>query len=440
MEDMKLVEKVVIKPNILTNNKRIFLSNIDLSLVVYQESVSFFDPPFTKMTLSESSNSLYTALSLLLVHYDFFAGRLVPALEDNDRFEIDCNGAGVVVAVAKTSSALNQLGGLLAPKPEFMQLVGFLHDEGEQEVKLENKPLLHLQLTQFGCGSLALASRYNHCVLDGIAVRDFEKNLAALTRGDDIVTLPNPDRTIFKARNPPRINHPHFEYSTSCETDDLFTPCGKSKINIEHCLAQNKNRSIYLSPERISSLKKKALEDGKLKKCTSFQVVAAKIWKARSIAMKMKDETNNTMLFPVDARRIITPQAPNGFAGNALVPGFARASVKELKDREDSYLVKIVQEGIERLDDEYVRSGIDWLEVHRGVPCKENSFSLVAWFRLGLEEDVFSWGKIKCATPILIKPGLVILLPGSESKGGLNVCLELPDHQMEEFCKLLMEC
>ncbi|XP_048233179.1 hydroxycinnamoyltransferase-like [Ricinus communis] len=437
MEDLKLVEKVVITPENPTDRRRIFLSNIDLSLVVYQESVSFFDPPLSKLSFSESCNNLCSALGKLLVPYDFFAGRLVPALEDKDRFEIDCNGAGAVVAAAKTSSTLSQLGELLAPKEEFRQLVAFLQDESEQ-VELQDKPLLHLQLTHFGCGSLALASRYNHCVLDGIAVREFEKNLAALTRGDEIVMLPNPDRTIFKARNPPRINHPHYEYSTGCRTDSLFTVCGTSGINVNNCLPQNKTRLIFISPKRIASLKKAALQDGKLKRCSSFQVVAAKIWKARSIAMKMQDDVNSMMLFPVDARKIVAPQAPNGFAGNALVPGFSRASVKELKDGEDSVLVKKVQEGIERLDDEYVRSGIDWLEVHRGVPCRENSFSLVAWFRLGLEEDVFSWGKIKCATPILIKPGLVILLPGPEGEGGLNVCLELPDDQMDEFCRLLM--
>lgn len=143
---MKLVEKVVILPEKPTNPRRIFLSNIDLALVVYQESVSFFDPPQNKMSFSEACNSLYRALSSLLVPYDFFAGRLVPALEDNHRFEIDCNGAGAVVAAVKTETNLSQLGDLLVPKPEFRQLVAFLHEEGEEEMELINKPLLHIQV------------------------------------------------------------------------------------------------------------------------------------------------------------------------------------------------------------------------------------------------------------------------------------------------------
>ncbi|KDP26368.1 hypothetical protein JCGZ_17526 [Jatropha curcas] len=451
MEKLKLLEKVMVVPERPTNRKRIFLSNIDLSLVVYQESVSFFDPPKNKKSFSESCNSLYNALRQLLVPYDFFAGRLVTALENDNRFQIECNGAGVVVAAAKTDSALIQLGELLEPKPEYRQLVAFLHEEGEEEMKIQDKPLLYLQLTEFACGCLALASRYNHCVVDGIAVGEFQKNLAALTRGDQIVMLPNPDRALFKARNPPEITHPHYEYSTvvaeamKMETADLFTVCGTTGVkSINNCSTystktRTTTRSIHISAKQISILKKAVLQDGNLENCTTFQVVAAKIWKARTIAVKMKEETNTTMLFPVNVRRIISPPAPSGFAGNALIPGFARVKVKEVKEREVSYLVKKVQEGVKRLDDEYVRSSIDWLEVYKGVPCRENSFSLVAWFRLGLEGEVFSWGKIKCTAPVVVKPGLVFLLPGTLEEGGIHVCLELPDEEMNEFCRLLME-
>lgn len=94
---------------------------------------------------------------------------------------------------------------------------------------------------------------------------------------------------------------------------------------------------------------------GRLKSCSSFHVVAEKIWKAKSIAVDMPDE------IPVDVWKRVVPQASSGFAGNAIVPAFAQATVKELKEKEDSWLVRKVREGFERLDDEYVRSGIDCL-------------------------------------------------------------------------------
>ncbi|KAJ7961542.1 Omega-hydroxypalmitate O-feruloyl transferase [Quillaja saponaria] len=370
MEGIELVEKAVITPEKSTTQGQIFLSNIDLGLVVYQESVTFFDPPSNQMSFSEAFNRLCHALRRLLVPYAFLAGRLVPSLDENHRFEIDCNGAGVLVAAAKTHRKLSEFGDLLAPKPDFRQFVAFVLQEGEEDIDLKDKPLLCIQLTQFGCGSLALAPYYNHCTLDGVSVRDFESNLAAFTRGDDLTILPKPDRTALKARNPPKL--------------------------------QNYGRHGALHQR----------------------------WQRRKFQQ---------CCFHVDARKIISPQLPDGFSGNALIPGFARATVKELTEDEDSSHIRKVQEGIERLDDEYVRSGIDWLEVNRGVPRREDSFSLVAWWRLGLDEQLFAWGRVKCAIPVVVKPGLVMLLPGPKNEGGLSVCLELPEDHMEEFSKIMME-
>lgn len=262
--------------------------------------------------------------------------------------------------------------------------------------------------------------------------------MAAITRGNDLIIVPNADRTLLRARNPPKITHPHFEYSKSTQIENLFTIRGTSGSS-RHSLAQNQIHILYLSPQRITSLKKKALENNNLENSTTFHVVAAKIWKARSIATKMAEDGVSTMLFPVDIRKRVVPELPDGFAGNALVPGFARATVRELKELEDACHIRKVQEGVERLDDEYIKSGIDWLEVNRGVPCKEDGFSLVAWWRLGLEKQHFAWGSLKCATPLAVKPGLVMLLPGPQGEGGLNICLSLPEDQMQEFSRIMLE-
>ncbi|RDY10927.1 Shikimate O-hydroxycinnamoyltransferase, partial [Mucuna pruriens] len=440
MGKIELVEKVVIVPEQPTPRKRMFLSNIDLSLVVYQDSASFFDPPSSQISFNEICGKLYSALSKMLVQYDFMAGRLVPCLEETHRFEIDCNGAGIVVAAARTDRKLSEFGVISAPNRELRDLVVFLHEEGDQETDLKEKPLASLQLTQFGCGSLALASRYNHCTLDGLAIRDFEVNLASLTRGDDLIIVPNADRTLLRARNPPKISHPHFEYSKSSDIHNLFTLRGKSGTDVRLSVPENPIHVLYLSPQKIASFKKKVLKDNSLKNTTTFQVVAAKIWKARSIATRMMPEDKvSTMLFPVDVRKRVVPELPDGFAGNALVPGFARATVRELKELEDACHIRKVQEGVERLDDEYIKSGLDWLEVNIGAPCMEDSFSLVAWWRLGLEEQLFAWGRLKCATPLAVKPGLVMLLPGPQDQGGLNICLDLPEDQMQEFCRIVLE-
>ncbi|WCJ38031.1 HXXXD-type acyl-transferase family protein [Euphorbia peplus] len=315
--EVKLNQKLMIQPEKANEPRRILLSNIDLILVVYQESINFFNPPFNNMTFLEACSNLCFSLSRLLVPYDFFAGRLVQ--DDNQRF--DCNGAGVVFAAATTETRLSQLGQLLEPKPEYMKLICFLCDE-QTKVNLKDKPLLHVQLMQFGCGSLAMGIRFNHCVMDGIAASQFTKYWAALSRGSTLESTPSPDRTIFKHRDPPVINHPHLEFSTACQGNNSFTPRGTDGTNTGYACTNFRTRLIYLSAKHIGSIKKAALKDGKLKSCTTFQVVAAKIWKARTISMKMKDETVNMMLDPMSIRHILKPQVPYGFAGNGVLPCF----------------------------------------------------------------------------------------------------------------------
>ncbi|KAI3943284.1 hypothetical protein MKW92_037424 [Papaver armeniacum] len=444
MEDLKLVEKHVIVPETLLNRRRLFLSNIDLTLVSYLETVSFIEPTSKDISFAEICSSFYRALGRVLVSYDFMAGRLIHQAgegENDGRFEIDCNGEGVVVVAATTSTKMSQLGELRSPnKPEFKKLVSFLHDEEWMNLELKEKPLLLLQLTRFQCGGVALASLSNHCTLDGTAIQEFIVNLASLTRGDDLVVHPNSDRSIFKARNPPRISHPHFEYSIPKVSDTSFSIPGSILIPsiIKQPFLKTTTKLVHLSESWISNLKSIVQRDGKFKNYTTFHVLAAKLWKARSIATQLPDECISTVLFPIDVRRKIVPRAPKGFAGNALIPGFARSNMNRIKTEKFSALVDEIHKGVERVDDEYVKSNIDWLEVNRGVPCRENSFSVVVWSKLGFEGVDFGWGRITNVVPIEIKPGLVIVLPGDKEGGGIYVCLELPSEQMEEFCKLMM--
>lgn len=142
---MELIDKVIITPENPKPSTRMFLSNIDLSLVVYQDSASFFDPPTPEMSFSEICNKLCCAMRKMLVHYDFLAGQLVPSPEEDGRFEIECNGASIVVAAARTGRKLSEFGVISACNPELRGLVGFLLEEGEQ-IELKDKPLASLQV------------------------------------------------------------------------------------------------------------------------------------------------------------------------------------------------------------------------------------------------------------------------------------------------------
>lgn len=273
-----------------------------------------------------------------------------------------------------------------------------------------------------------MGARGMHCTLDGIAIHDFLANLAAFTRGGDLAVRPHTDRTAYKARTPPKITHPHPEYSlldlTGCFSN-LGPPTPPPASHPAHLL--------HLPPTRIAALKSQAGLGS-----SAFVAVAAKLWRAQSYLMRLPDDRPLTMLFPVDVRSRVVPPAPEGYAGNFLIPGYARAAAGAVRGMGMGDLAREVREGMERLDDEYARSAIDWLEVNKGVPCGVDSFSVVAWSKLGLYEEEYRWGRAACFSPVVAKPGLVMLLPGEE-EGGLSVCLELAPDLVREFDSLMTD-
>lgn len=147
MEDLKMIQKTLLLPKTETEPRRMFLSNIDLSLLGHHEHVCFFHPPANGMSFERVREILHDALEALLVPYDFLAGRLVPAADDAGRLEINCDGSGIVVVVAQTNFLLSEFGELYELKPEFRQLTSFLYDKGEEHKDLEDLPLLRFQVT-----------------------------------------------------------------------------------------------------------------------------------------------------------------------------------------------------------------------------------------------------------------------------------------------------
>eukprot|EP00253_Pinus_taeda_P010182 PITA_10182 len=430
-----------------TPRRSMFLSNIDQTLVSTVATITFF-PACAHMAFDEIVQRYVDALGRLLVHYDFVAGRLA-LNEDEDRLEIDCNGAGVFFAVGMSDLALEELKDIKFPNPAFRQLI--LQDYVSQS-HLQDLPLFTLQVTRFKCGGFTVGAGLNHCLFDGISSFDFTVNLASIIKGETLEVTPDLDRTILKARVPHKIDHDHLEYTNLCDIPRRVTVSserdgGGALTESEPIkIPPRPNLVLKLFPvsvEMLNSLKEKAMEDGKIKKCTSFEVVTAHLWRARSLALEMQNDEISTVLFPVEFRARMEPPLPREYAGNAVVPGYARATVKELQDERFSTLVHKVQQGLSRIGNDYVRSVIDWLQVHKGIPCAVNSFSVVAWWRLGLEDAEYPWGNPLHLSPVMGLTHcseLVMLLPNPNQQcgagGGFNVAIALQPSQFPRFHQL----
>ncbi|GLJ21957.1 hypothetical protein SUGI_0411250 [Cryptomeria japonica] len=432
-------ETMTVYPAHPTERRTVFLSNIDQHVVFTMETVHFFAPN-PAINSSEATQMIRDALSKLLVTYDFIAGRLEFDSHER-RLQIDCCGAGALFASASTNISLSELHDIAYPNPFFKNLV---LQQCHQIPNLQDLPLCFLQVTRFKCGGFSIGLGTNHTVMDGMGTVTFMKNLASLASTNTLAIIPYTDRSPLKARSPPLIEyqHPELVGIHDHQSSALFT-----KVTESHTVPSHNIKSIdrifklfRLSADFVMSLKKGAMADGRVAKCTSFEAVTAHIWKCRTEAVEMKEKEESCVLFAVNVRGRMNPPLPSEFVGNAVYPAYATANAAEMKKNSLSLCVEKVKEGMGRVSDEYVHSGIDWGEENKkGGTRTEGGIFVSSWWKLGFEDVEYPWGKPLYYGPILHElQNFVLLLPNNVDRNGVHVFLALPPHQMPKFEQLFL--
>ncbi|GLJ34505.1 hypothetical protein SUGI_0693890 [Cryptomeria japonica] len=100
------------------------------------------------------------------------------------------------------------------------------------------------------------------------------------------------------------------------------------------------------------------------------------------------------------------------------------------------------------MDDEYLRSQLDFLElqpdlndfVRSGDVFKCPNMAINSWTRLPFYEADFGWGRPTVMGPAQNPPeGLCRIFPNPTNDGSVSVCLSLRRNDMVKFGKLLYE-
>lgn len=142
IQDLKvtLQDSTLVFPSQETENRSIFLSNIDQVLNFYVQTIHFFpaNPDFTPEVIA---SRLKTALEKVLVPYDFVAGRLKHNPQSS-RLEVECNAAGAGFVVASTQFSLDEIGDLVYPNPAFRGLIV----QSLDNLEADNQPLCIFQV------------------------------------------------------------------------------------------------------------------------------------------------------------------------------------------------------------------------------------------------------------------------------------------------------
>lgn len=268
----------------------------------------------------------------------------------------------------------------------------------------------------------------NHCMFDGIGAMEFVNDWGEIARGHKLKTLPFMDRSILKARNPPKPEFSHHEFA---EIDDVSNSADLYKEEMMY-------RSFCFTPEKLEQLRKKVLEDGSLEKCTTFEALSAFVWRARSQALNLSPDQQTKLLFAVDGRQRFDPPIPEKFFGNGIVLTNSLCKAGELVDNPLSFSVKLVQEAVKMVTDGYMRSAIDYFEATRLRPSLAATLLITTWSRLSFHTTDFGWGEPVLSGPVVLPEKEVILfLSHGRERKSINVLLGLPAPAMDKFERLM---
>jgi omega-hydroxypalmitate O-feruloyl transferase len=285
-------------------------------------------------------------------------------------------------------------------------------------------------VTKFRCGGFVLGLAMNHCMFDGIGAMEFVKSWAETARCKTCQIAPFLDRTILKPRSPLSVNFPHNEFTELDDSSD-------SSINLyqDEALVY---QSFHINQESLNHIKTIAMQDGTLVKCTTFEALAAFVWRARSDALGFDLNKRTKLLFAVDGRPRLTPPLPKRYFGNGIVLTNSICKVGELLNNPLSYTVKLVQDAIKMVTDDYIRSAVDYFEMTRLRPSLASTLLITTWSRLDFHSTDFGWGEPVQSGPVTLpEKEVTLFLSSGKEKKSINVLLGLPHSAMKRFKELM---
>ncbi|KAK9749206.1 hypothetical protein RND81_02G109500 [Saponaria officinalis] len=447
--NMTIKQSAMVKPSQKTPSKTLYLSKLDMIIRAPKTHTNVFyiydHPPPSKSPPNFDAEILKNALSEILVPYYPLAGRL--QLNQNmDRYEINCNTMGVLFVEAETNLTLKDLNGF-DPSATLREL---LIPECDYTRDISLIPLFMMQVTWFKCGGLGLGIAAHHHIADGYANTNFIAKLFRMIAGLDLLVSPVHDRIHVAPRDPVDIKFQHLHE---------FNPIGPS-LPTNQFMKGDKNydttQSLFkLSKQQIQVLKQATLSEAmkynnnnnNIHRMSTFIILASHIWRSACSARDIPYDQEVKLYIPVDGRsRLKNPVIPEGYFGNVLFFAICIAKAGDVIHQPIWYTASKIQKSIEKMDDEYLRSSIDHLELRQGLPepmmgghkIMYPDLKINSWAKLPAYTTDFGWGPPKAVGPCEIKlEGLSFLMGSYDGDESLTLGINLFSVHMPMFKKQL---
>ncbi|KAI4357046.1 hypothetical protein L6164_001021 [Bauhinia variegata] len=187
------------------------------------------------------------------------------------------------------------------------------------------------------------------------------------------------------------------------------------------------------------------------------EAITVQIWRSGSKARNHDKQQPTIVRFVGDTRNRLKPSLPRNFFGNALARTLTPiCSSGEITSNPLGYAAQKVQEGIDKLTEEYVRSQLDFLASQENIDWVRGSlhfvrvltglffgnpnFSIVSWLSMPVYDADFGWGKPLYMGPgDLNEDGKVLILPSPSGDGSAIIALRLQTAHMDAFQKFFYE-
>ncbi|KAH9299289.1 hypothetical protein KI387_030971 [Taxus chinensis] len=418
--NVKSSDPVMVKPAIPLPKTVLHLSvvdglpvvrgNIFNSLIVYNASDKISADP---------AKVIREALSKVLVYYFPLAGRL--RFNENGELEVDCNGEGAAFVEAMVDCNLSVLGDLDDLNPSYEDLLYAL----PLNTDIVNLYPLVVQVTRFACGGFVVGVSFHHSICDGRGAGQFLQGLAEMARGKDKLSCkPIWNRELLKPEDPIHLQFYHL-YS--------LCPSGPPIEKWVHA-------SLVINPATIKCLKQSILEEGN-EVCSSFEIMTALAWQARTKAFQIPQTQNVKLLFAVDMRKVFNPPFPKGYYGNAIGFACAMDTAHDLINGSLLHAVNIIRKAKAYLFEQCSKSSVavnpSALDVNAG---QESVVALTDWRRLGFNEVDFGWGDAVNVCPIqrmtngLVMPNYFLFLrPSEDMPDGVKILMCMDSSMVKSF-------
>ncbi|GFS38974.1 HXXXD-type acyl-transferase family protein [Actinidia rufa] len=428
-------ESTMISPAQDTPKHGLRSSDLDLLVArIHIQTVYFYRPNGLKNFFD--TNILKRALSDVLVPFYPVAGRL--RRDSDGRFEIYCNGEGVLFVEAESDAAVDDFGDF-TPCSELRRLVPTIDYSCDDS----SYPLLILQVTFFKCGGVSLGVGFHHTQADGYSAIHFINSWSDMARGLSISIPPFIDRTPLVPRDPPSPMFNHIEYNPP---PSMITP--QQNQEFPSSPKPNSTSILKITLDQINTLKAKSKKGNHPKKYSTYATLAAHVWRCVCAARNLCHDQTTKLYMTIDGRLRLRPPLPPGYFGNALFTATSIALARDITSQSLDCTVGKIHEALMRMDDDYLRSALDYLVLQSDLTAlirgphtfQSPNLNVTSWFRLPVYDADFGWGQpVHMGPTTVIYEGTGYVLSSPTRDGSLLLIIRLQDHHMEVFKKLFYD-